>query len=127
VFTYNVGQAAAADAKLVLTIVDDAGRPVRRLDLAKEPGLQRIVWNLRGEAPAGGAGRGGGRGAVAAAQAEDDDDDQEEQLVFGGRGGQPQGAPVPAGRYRATLGRMVGDIVTPIGEPQSFQVLPLPR
>jgi hypothetical protein len=34
---------------------------------------------------------------------------------------------VPAGRYRATLGRMVGDIVTPIGEPQSFQLLPLPR
>ena len=36
VFTYHVGQAPAADAKLVLTIADDTGRPVRRLDLAKE-------------------------------------------------------------------------------------------
>jgi len=123
VFTYNISQAPAADAKLVLTIVDDAGRPVRRLDLPKEPGLQRIAWNLRGEAPA--SGRGAGRGAAAVAQAEDDD--QDEPPAFGGRGGPPQGAPAPAGRYRATLGRMVGDIVTPIGEPQSFQVLPLPR
>ena len=134
VFTYNVGQAPAADAKLVLTIVDDGGRPVRRLDLSREPGVQRIAWNLRGEAPAGGAGRGGGRGAGPVAQAEardderaDDNAQQEEPPAFGGRGGPPQGPPVPAGRYRATLGRLVGDIVTPIGESQSFQVLPLPR
>ncbi len=128
VFTYSIGQAPAADAKLVLTIADDAGRPVRRLDLARSPGVQRIAWNLRGEAPAAPGGRGGGRGGVNAPQAEDDDEDQEEQPpAFGGRGGPPQGASVPAGRYRATLGRMVGDIVTPIGEPQSFQVLTLPR
>ena len=132
ILTYNVAQAPAADAKLVLTIVDDAGRPVRRLDLAKETGLQRIAWNLRGEAPAGGAGRGGGRGGGAVAQSEAREDADLEQdeppaPAFGGRGGPPQGPPVPAGRYRATLGRMVGDIVTPIGEPQSFQVLPLPR
>ncbi len=130
VFTYHVGQAPAADAKLVLTIADDAGRPVRRLDLSKEPGLQRIAWNLRGEAPAGG-GRGGGRGAAPVAQSEassneEEAEAQDEQPVFAGRGGQV--APlVGAGRYRATLGRMVGDIVTPIGAPQPFQVLPLPR
>ena len=104
--------------------------PVRRLDLSKEPGLQRIAWNLRGEAPAGG-GRGGGRGAAPVAQSEassneEEAEAQDEQPVFAGRGGQV--APlVGAGRYRATLGRMVGDIVTPIGAPQPFQVLPLPR
>jgi len=124
VFTYHVGQAPAADAKLVLTIADDAGRPVRRLDLAKDTGVQRIAWNLRGEAPAGQGGRGGGRGAAPQAET---DAQEEQQPAFAGRGGAPQGPPVPAGRYRATLGRMVGDIVTPIGEPQPFQVLPLPR
>jgi hypothetical protein len=122
-FTYHVGEAPAADAKLVLSIVDDAGRSVRRLDLAREPGLQRIAWNLRGEPPAGG--RGGGPGG-AVAQAEDGDA-QDEPPVFTGRGATPQGAPVAPGRYRATLGRLVGDVVTPIGEAQSFLVLPLPR
>jgi hypothetical protein len=121
VFTYNIGQVPPADAKQVLTIVDDAGRPVRRLDLPKEVGLQRIAWNLRGEPPAGG--RGGGRGGAVHAEAED----QEEQPVFTGRGGVPQAPLVPPGRYRATIGRLVGDIVTPIGASQSFQVLPLPR
>ena len=33
----------------------------------------------------------------------------------------------PPGRYRATIGKMMGDVVTPIGEPQAFQVMPLPR
>jgi hypothetical protein len=127
VFTYHIGQAPAADAKLVLTIADDTGRPVRRLDLAKELGLQRIAWNLRGEAPTGG-GRGGGRGAAPAAQSERsaEEEEQDEQPAFGGRGG-PVAPLVAAGRYRATLGRLVGDIVTPIGEPQPFQVLPVPR
>jgi photosystem II stability/assembly factor-like uncharacterized protein len=123
VFTYHVGQAPAADAKLVLTIADDTGRSVRRLDLAEESGVQRIAWNLRGEAPASQGGRGSGRGGPARAEA----DVQEEQPVFTGRGGAPQVPLVAAGRYRATLGRMVGDVVTPIGEAQSFQVLPLPR
>ena len=51
---------------------------------------------------------------------------KDEQPAFGGRGGPVERSAV-AGRDPATLGRMVGDIVTPIGEAQSFQVLPLPR
>ena len=31
------------------------------------------------------------------------------------------------GRYRATLGRMVGETVTPIGAQQVFQVLQIPQ
>jgi photosystem II stability/assembly factor-like uncharacterized protein len=140
VFTYNVGQAPAAGTKLVLTITDDSGRPVRRLDLASEVGVQRVAWNLRGEPPAG-AGRGGGRGMASHTprQAEDDDVDaddaddadggaqQEEPPAFGGRGGPSQAPKVAPGRYRATLGRLVGDVVTPIGDAQTFQVVPLPR
>jgi len=113
VFTYNVAQDLPADTRLVLTIVNDAGRPVRRLDLEKGVGLRRAVWNLRTDPPAaapagrgGAAGRGGGAG-------------------FGGRGNQPP--LVEPGRYSATLGRLVGDIVTPIGAPQTFSVVHVPQ
>jgi len=127
VFTYNVGQAPASDAKLVLTIADDSGRPVRRLDLASQLGVQRVVWNLRGEPPAGGGRGGRGMAPPRQAEADEEDEQQEEPPAFGGRGGPPQGPPAAPGRYRATLGRLVGDVVTPIGEPQTFQILPLPR
>ncbi len=90
VFTYHVGQAPAADAKLVLSIADDAGRPVRRLDLAERAGLQRIAWNLRGEPPAGG-GRGGAVAARAASRG-DGGEQQDEPPVFGGRGGRRRAA-----------------------------------
>ncbi|HEY7500747.1 MAG TPA: hypothetical protein VH740_19650 [Vicinamibacterales bacterium] len=123
-FTYHVGAAPAADAKLVLTIADDTGKPFRRLDLQKTVGVHRIAWNLRGEAPAGQGGRGGGRGSAPSEDAEEQD---EPPPAFGGRGGAPQGPAAAPGRYRATIGKMVGDVVTPIGEPQSFQVIPLPR
>jgi hypothetical protein len=118
VFTYHVRQELPADAKLVLTISNDAGRPVRRIDLEKAPGLRRAAWNLRadppaatvaeGNAPAGRGGQ-GGRGGFG-----------------GGRGGN-QGPLVEPGRYRATLGSMVGDIVTPIGTPQVFNVVAIPQ
>jgi photosystem II stability/assembly factor-like uncharacterized protein len=112
-FTYSVGQ-AAGEAKLVLTIADDTGKQVRRLELAKEPGVHRIAWDLRGEVPpaAGTPGRGreGGE-ALDAAQ-------------FVGRGRQ-SGPPAAAGRYRATLGKMTGDTVTALGQPVSFLVVPL--
>jgi photosystem II stability/assembly factor-like uncharacterized protein len=110
VFTYRVREAAPADQKLVLTIVDEAGRPVRRLDLESAPGIRRVAWNLRRDPPAqtdqgqgaAGRGQGGGRG-------------------FGR--GDAQAALVEPGRYRATLGRLSGDIVTPIGQPQVFGVV----
>ena len=41
-----------ADAKLVLTITDETGKQVRRLDLDKTVGLRRVAWNLRGDPPA---------------------------------------------------------------------------
>jgi hypothetical protein len=91
------------------------------MDVDKGAGLRRVAWNLRTDPPAppapgspeaaAAAGRGGqgGRGGFG-----------------GGRGGN-QGALVPPGRYKATLGRMVGDIVTPIGAPQSFGVVQIPQ
>jgi hypothetical protein len=105
VLTYNVKNTLVDDAKLVITIADDTGRQVRRLEVDKQPGLRRIAWNLRGDPPAGGSNPGQGRG------------------FGGGRGGPPQGPLVTPGRYRATLGKLVGDTVTAIGPPQSFTVV----
>lgn len=122
VFTYAVGRAPEGDVKLVLTITDDSGRQVRRLDVPKTAGIQRATWNLRAELPAA-EGRGGGRGTEGAAGA----GNQPAAQGFGGRGGPPQGPPVVPGRYRATLGRQSGDTVTPLGQPQTFLVVPLGR
>jgi photosystem II stability/assembly factor-like uncharacterized protein len=129
-FTYSVGQAPAADTKLVLTIADDTGKPFRRLDLQSTTGVHRITWNLRGETPPGGR---GGRGASPALDREvgaterGNEAQDEPPPTFGGRGNQPEAPVAPAGRYRATLGKLAGDVVTPLGEPQTFQVVPLRR
>jgi hypothetical protein len=106
VFTYSVN-GSFGDDKLVLNITDDTGKQIRKLDLDKSSGLRRIAWNLRGETPPqnpADQGRGGFGG--------------------GGRGGNlaPLAAP---GRYRATIARVAGDKVTPVGQPQSFSVLPI--
>jgi hypothetical protein len=110
VFTYHVRQELPADTKLVLTITDQSGKPVRRLDLESTAGLRRIAWNLRTDppaTPAGGTAAAGGRGGRGG--------------FGGGRGNQPP--LVEPGRYRATLGRLVGDIVTPVGASQTFMVV----
>jgi hypothetical protein len=44
-----------------------------------------------------------------------------------GRGGPPQGPLVAPGRYRAELGKQIGNEVTPLGQPQTFMVIPLER
>jgi Zn-dependent M28 family amino/carboxypeptidase len=116
VFTYNLKQELPADAKLVLTIADETGKQVRQIELGKTAGLKRVAWPLRADvaAPAGAAQ--GQRGAGGGAQA----------AGGGGRGG--GGAPlVPAGRYTATIGKLVGDKVTAIGPSQSFRVVTIPQ
>ena len=112
VFTYNVAAPLPAAAMLVLTITDDNGRQIRRLDVDRSVGLRRATWNLRVDpVPSGPA----APGSVAATPA---------TPLAGGRGLTPVPLVVP-GRYRATLGTLVGDTVTPIGPPQSFSVVQL--
>jgi hypothetical protein len=102
---------ATVTGNLVLTISDDAGKQIRRIDaIAKDAGVHRVTWNLRpdpapGQAAGGGRGAGGGGGGG------------------GGRGGAPM---VDPGHYTATLGKLDGDKVTVVGKPQSFYVVPLP-
>ncbi|MGA2262957.1 MAG: glycosyl hydrolase [Acidobacteriota bacterium] len=91
VFTYSLSQALPADTKLVVTITDESGKQVRRLDqlpnenrqaapqeLPKTAGIHRVAWNLRGDMAAPAAGQGGAGG-------------------FGGRGGGAGGAGAGAG------------------------------
>jgi hypothetical protein len=111
-FTYHVRQELPSGVTLVLTISDETGRPIRRIDLDKAPGLRRVTWNLRTDPPAGAdaAGRGGGAAGRGG---------------FGGRGNQPP--LVRPGRYKATLGRVSTEIVTPLGPPQLFSVVEIPQ
>jgi hypothetical protein len=135
VFTYTVGRAPDGDTKLVLTIADDGGRQVRRLDIPKTTGVNRMTWNLRGDVPAGegrggAGGRGGaagGRGGGAGAGGAGGGGDELPAVQGFGRGGAPQGPAAAPGRYRATLGRQTGETVAPIGQTQTFLVLLLPR
>jgi photosystem II stability/assembly factor-like uncharacterized protein len=120
VFTYRLGRPPADGAKPVLTITDQSSREVRRLELPSGIGISRIAWDLRPPPPpkrdttAPGGGGTAGEGQEAAQDA--------------GRGGQPPPPPpVPIGRYRAAIGWVEDDRFTPVGESQSFQVLPLPR
>jgi photosystem II stability/assembly factor-like uncharacterized protein len=58
-----------------ITITDKDGRTVRRMRrAADDAGLNRVAWDLRADAPAGGAGggRGGGRGGAGAPPADAD-------------------------------------------------------
>jgi photosystem II stability/assembly factor-like uncharacterized protein len=119
VITYHVATPPAAGTTLVLTISDLDGKEIRHLGggddanaIAQEPGLHRIAWDLRADAPPpteaqAGRGRGAGPGGQA----------------FGGRGRTPQGPLVEAGTYRVTLGKKTGDKVTPIGPSQTFAVI----
>jgi hypothetical protein len=71
--------------------------------------MHRVTWDLRaGNPPPPVAGRGGRGGGG-----------------FGGRGGAGGRALVRPGKYKVTLGKMVGDKLTPLGEPQEFDVIPV--
>ncbi len=106
--TYHLRDALPADSQLVLTITDGEGDQVRRLTLPSATGVQRATWDLRRDPPPEPAGGRGGRG--------------------GGRGGRGrQGALVETGRYTATLGRLVGESLTALGDPQTVLVVPLER
>jgi photosystem II stability/assembly factor-like uncharacterized protein len=117
-FTYNVKTPITDSTKLVLTIMDDAGKQVRRMEIDKSVGLRRTTWNFRADPPprpasdstaAARGGRAGGAGGG------------------GFQGRQQQGAIVAPGRYRAILGRMIGTTVTNIGTEQTFNVVVIPQ
>lgn len=144
--TYSVGKDIAGDAKLVITITDAAGKQVRRMDVPKDLGLHRSNWDLRADA---GVAQPGGPGLAEVEPPPTDDDADQQQTPppagrqggagrgagagggapqAGGRGNGPLAGPfVTPGRYTATLGKQVGDTVTPYGAGVSFVVKALER
>jgi photosystem II stability/assembly factor-like uncharacterized protein len=111
ILTYHVRDAAPEGTQWAIEIADANGTVIRRLDLNRNAGVQRVVWNLTGAPPAPPAGADaaapgrGGRG--------------------GGRGG--GGAAVSHGRYTASIGKVTGGTFTAVGPAQSFYVRPLPE
>lgn len=153
--TYYLRDNVQGDAKIVLTVTDSTGKLVRQLDASGQAGLHRTPWDLRETAPAvapgaqGGGRRGGGGGADAAAAGDAGAPPNPDQAAagrggaagaggrggrgagggggFGGRGGRGgRGGPmVRPGTYTVQLGKMVGTTVTPLGEAQKVEVVPL--
>ena len=76
------------------------------------PGLHRVAWDLRRDAPPAAQGGRGGQPAAAAG--------------FGGRGGNAGPAVSPA-RFTATIGTLSGDTFTALAKPVSFAVVAVSR
>ena len=148
--SYSVGANLPNDVRLVANVLDNNGNQVRRLELNKTAGFHRTVWNLRGEAAAGAggggrgggagaAGRGGGAGAAGAAGGQAGAAGAQGRAgappavppqgppAGFGRGGGAGGPAAEPGRYRVVIGKLVGETFTPIGQPQFFQVIELPK
>jgi photosystem II stability/assembly factor-like uncharacterized protein len=124
--TYHVRDPLPEGEKLVLTITDNRGTQVRRCALDASPGLRRFAWNLFADPAA----------PAANANAQVDQAAQADQAAppavpactgpqLPAGAGRPAPQRVPTGIYHATIGRMNGTEVAPIGTRQTFNVLPL--
>jgi photosystem II stability/assembly factor-like uncharacterized protein len=99
--SYYLPERIGGDSKLVVRIADPAGKTLRDLSAERSAGLHRLQWDLR---PGGGGGGGGPPG--------------------GGRRFGGGGPLIKPGKYTATLVQLTGDKATPIGKPQTIEVLP---
>jgi photosystem II stability/assembly factor-like uncharacterized protein len=114
-FTYHLREdQAQGDARVVLAVSDANGKVIRQINGPATAGFHRVNWDLR----AGAAPSRGPQGQ------------QERQPQRGGRrgrGGRDSGPLVSPGKYKVALGKLVNGVVTPLGEPQEFEVVPLER
>ncbi len=89
---------------IVFTIRNADGDVVRRITGAHGEGLHRVAWDLRHERP------------------DPVDLGDDGSSLFGGTPVGPLAAP---GEYTVQLSKRVDGVMTPLGEPQSFEVKPL--
>ena len=87
---------------IVITITDSTDRVVRRLIGPVGAGMQRLTWDLRNPAA-----------NLSAPPPPDADPDFEP----------PSGPLVMPGTYKATVSKRVDGVMTPLGQPQQFQVV----
>ncbi len=96
-------EAAEEAPAILLTISDSAGHVIRRLTAPATRGFHRIAWDLRMTGA-----------TLPPPRAADADDD-----VFPRS---PQAPFVAPGLYQVALARRINGVVTPLGQPQKFQV-----
>ena len=100
-------EARQEDPQLLFTVSDEDGNVIRRLTAPAKAGLKRISWDLRFP-PATPVRL------------------QREASIFESIfGGGPRGPLVAPGTYKVQMAKVVDDVVTPLGEPQTFQVVPV--
>ena len=92
--------------KVFLTVRDADGRAVRRIEGPAEAGIHRVSWDLRLPPP--------------------DPIDLEPPGFTPPWADPSQGPLAPPGRYRVEMALVSADGVAPLGEPQEFQVKPVP-
>ncbi len=92
------------EPSILLTVKDEEGNVVRRVTAPAKAGFHRVAWDLR--FPPSNPTR------LQAA----------EQNVFGGN---PQGPMAAPGQYTIELAKQVDGVVTPLGQPQTFEAVPL--
>ena len=92
---------------IVLTVTDEAGNVVRRLTGPVESGFHRVAWDLR---------------YPSADPASNEPFAFNDEDVFSSP---PIGPMVSPGTYKVSAAARVDGQLTPIGEPQSFQAVPL--
>ena len=106
ILSYYLRDEMPEDTMLVLTITDEAGEEVRRLELPADTGIQRVAWDLRHNPPP-------------EPPVDPDAPRRRRPRRLGER--------VIPGRYVATLGLLTGETVTELGKPQPVLVAPLQR
>ncbi|MFL6199314.1 MAG: VPS10 domain-containing protein [Thermoanaerobaculia bacterium] len=90
---------------ILLTVTDAEGQVVRRITAPAAAGMHRVAWDLRYPSTMP-ASLGGG---------------PTDNPFFQ----PPQGPLAAPGKYTVTLAKRIGDMTTPLGEPQTFEAEPL--
>lgn len=119
--------------RVVLTVADADGNQVRQIDGPSSAGLHRVTWDLRGEADNSPEAQ---RAYEEEMEMNEEEEAEAEQAQASG--GEPRrarparsrrrrpGPLVEPGRYTVTLSLSADGTVTPLAEPQTFDVMPLP-